>query len=167
VDEIHLTVDTQILVIGVDADHEQHLPCHKNFLAQIDARAFLALDGESLEKKGQILVEYEKEMPTNSDGRRWLAQMAKKDRLRFYKKLNTLPKQVRVKLNDNEHFSKNVQKWVRLAMATPTKRIVSEDDDFSESVCRLLAAKPLRVTVHTAQSACDWICANFLVDPPV
>lgn len=159
-EEIHLVVDTKMVIVGLHPGHEEHSPYHAKLLREIESRVFLALDGESLENKGQVLLEYERMLGSFSTGTRWLAHLASEGRIRFYQKLPPLPKGLRVKL-DEEHFSPDDRKFVRLALATKTRRLVAEDDDYTERVCKILAGKPTCVHVHSAESICHWIEANL------
>lgn len=156
--ELHLTVDTQIVMIGNGMSDIVRLPAHIKLIGHFHDVVFLALDAG-----GQIRAEYERKMGAESEGRKWLANLAVHDRIRIFD-LAKLSKKIRVELDD-EHFDNDDRKFVRLAMATESKVLVAEEDDYSKSVRKMLK-KHAEVVVHNAESACEWIAANRTPDSP-
>lgn len=149
VPELHLAVDTQVVMIGAGMSDIAAQPSHQQLLAHFHDAAFLALDND-----GQIRAEYERKMSEQSPGRQWLTLLAKNDRIRMHD-LVKLPTKVRVEL-EKVHFHTSDRKLVRLAMATESRCLVAEESDYSGAVCKVLK-KHADVHVHTAESACALI----------
>ena len=147
--ELHLTVDTQIVMIGAGMSNIDALPSHTELLGHFHVAAFLAIDND-----GQVRAEYERKMSEQSTGRQWLTMLAKNDRIRMYD-LVKLPTKVRVEL-EKAHFDPDDRRFVRLAMATDSKCLVAEESDYSATVRKALK-KHAAVHVHTAESACGLI----------
>ena len=99
----------------------------------------------------QIRAEYERKMGAESEGRKWLANLAVHDRIRMHD-LARLPTKARVEM-DKAHFHTTDRKFVRLAMSTESKCLVAEESDYSAAVCKTLK-KWAGVVVHTAEAAC-------------
>jgi hypothetical protein len=129
--ELHLTVDTQIIMIGNGMSDIVRSPSHVQLMGHFHAAVFLALDGG-----GQIRTEYERKMGAESEGRKWLANLAVHDRIRMHD-LAALPRKVKVEL-DKAHFHPSDRKFVRLAMATESKCHVAEESDYSKAVVKVL-----------------------------
>jgi hypothetical protein len=96
-------------------------------------------------------------MGAESEGRKWLANLAVHDRIRMHD-LAALPKKVKVEL-DKAHFHQTDRKFVRLAMATESRCLVAEESDYSKAVVKVLQ-KHAGLLVHSAQTACEMIAAN-------
>jgi hypothetical protein len=152
--ELHFTVDTQIIMIGTgmsDPDRQPCLPSHDSFLSSLqnedDMSVCLALDDE-----GHVQHQYEQKMGEESEGRRWLQRLASKNKIRFYN-LGKFPKGFLTKLKEAS-FHKGDHKLVRLSMATSSRLLVSEDQDFSKGVCKTLRKqRGVEVIVLTAEGA--------------
>ena len=151
--ELHLTVDTQIILIGNGMSDIVRTPAHAQLMAHFHDTAFLALDAG-----GQIRAEYERKMGAQSPGRLWLTKLAKDDRLREDFTLVKLPRKVKVELED-AHFHPSDQKFVRLAMATDSKCLIAEESDYSKAVIKVLH-KHAGLVIHTAESACTMITTS-------
>jgi hypothetical protein len=154
-EEFHLTVDVQIIMFGMGMSPEG-TPSHTRFLSCFRNRTFLALDTEK-----HIRQLYENRLGTQSKGRIWLEQIVKNGRFKPFP-LGQLPTETRVKL-EKAHFDPDDIKYIRLAISTPSGCLVSEDDDYSTKVCRILKKKG--VHVHTAESACQ-LADQANQDPP-
>jgi hypothetical protein len=147
--ELHLTVDTQIVMIGNGMSDITRSPAHVQLMGHFHDDVFLALD-----TGGQIRVEYERKMGAESEGRKWLANLAVHDRIRMHD-LARLSTKARVEL-DKAHFHTTDRKFVRLAMSTESRCLVAEESDYSQTVCRALK-KCAGVVVHTAETSCALI----------
>ena len=147
--ELHLTVDTQVVMIGAGMSNIAALPSHIQLLALFHDAAFLSLDND-----GQVRAEYERKMSEQSAGRQWLTVLAKNDRIRMHD-LIKLPTKVRVEL-EKAHFDPDDRRFVRLAMATDSKCLVAEESDYSAAVCKVLR-KHAGLHVRAAESACTLI----------
>jgi hypothetical protein len=156
--ELHLTVDTQIVMIGNGMSDIVRSPAHLQLMGQFHTAVFLALDSG-----GQVRTEYERKMGAESEGRKWLANLAVHDRIRMHD-LAALPKKVKVEL-DKAHFHSSDRKLVRLAMPTESKCLVAEESDYSKAVIKVLQ-KHAGLFIHTAESACTLIAAKQASDPP-
>ncbi len=150
--ELHITVDTQIIMIGNGMSNLTRTPAHLQLMGHFHDAVFLALDIGN-----QIRTEYERKMGAESEGRKWLANLAVHDRIRMHD-LAALPKKVRVEL-DKAHFHQTDRKFVRLAMATDSKCLVAEESDYSKAVVKVLQ-KHAGLVIHTAESACTMINTN-------
>jgi hypothetical protein len=158
VPELHLTVDTQIVMICNAMSNIIRTATHEQLKGHFDKDVFLAMDTGD-----QIKTEYERKMGAESDGRKWLANLAVNDRIRIHD-LAKLPKKVQVEL-DKAHFHQTDRKFVRLAMATESKCLVAEESDYSKAVCKVLK-KHAGVIVHSAGEACALIAASAKTDLP-
>lgn len=156
--ELHLTLDTQIVLIGHGMSNIQRTPAHTQLMLHFHDAAHLALDSG-----GQIRAEYEKKMGAESEARKWLANLAVHDRIRYHD-LATLPKKVKVEL-DKAHFHGSDRKFVRLAMVTISKSLVAEESDYSAAVIKVLR-KHAGVAIIAADSACTMIAEHSKADPP-
>ena len=155
--ELHLTVDTQIIMIGNGMSDIVRSPAHLQLMEHFGEAVFLALDTGK-----QIRTEYERKMGAESEGRKWLANLAMHDRIRIHD-LAALPRKVKVEL-DKAHFHTSDRKFVRLAMATECKCLVAEESDYSKAVVKVLQ-RHAGLFIHTAESACEMIVANQAKDP--
>ena len=155
--ELHLTVDTQIILIGNGMSDLVRTPAHAQLMAHFHDAAFLALDNGA-----QIRTAYERKMGADSEGRKWLANLAVHDRIRMYD-LASMPKKVKVEL-DKAHFHQTDRKFVRLAMATDSKCLVAEESDYSKAVIKVLQ-KHAGLTIHSAESACTMIELSIPENP--
>jgi hypothetical protein len=152
VPELHITVDTQIIMIGNGMSNLVRTPAHLQLMRHFDDAVFLALD-----TGGQIRTEYERKMGAESEGRKWLANLAVHDRIRMHD-LASLPKKVKVEL-DNAHFHQTDRKFTRLAMATECKWLVAEESDYSKAVVKVLQ-KHAGLVLHSAETACEMIAVK-------
>jgi hypothetical protein len=150
--ELHLTVDTQIVMIGNGMSNISPTPDHARLIEHFEKDAFLALD-----KENQVIAEYERKLGTESEGRRWLDNLFRNDRIRLHS-LAKLTGKVRVEL-DKVHFHQSDRKFVRLAMTTDSKRLVAQESDYSKAVCNVLK-KHAEVIVLSAGEACDLIAVR-------
>lgn len=150
--ELHFTVDTQIVMIGNGVSDLIRTSAHLQLIVHFDDAVFLALD-----TGGQIRAEYERKMGADSEGRKWLANLAVHDRIRMHD-LASLPRRVKVEL-DKAHFHQSDRKFVRLAMATESKCLVAEESDYSKTVVKVLQ-KDAGLFIHSAETACAMIAAN-------
>jgi predicted nucleic acid-binding protein len=158
VEDLHLTVDIQVIMFGTGMSPDGRR-CHQEFLKEFKERVFLALDREK-----QINQLYENRLGAQSPGKIWLANILARGRFRDFP-LGKLSRGCRVKL-EAEHFDPDDLKYIRLAIATPSKCLVTEDDDYTSSVCKLLR-KEEKIHVCTAESACELIQANLQGDTTV
>ena len=145
VSELHLTVDTQIIMIANGMSDLIRTPAHLQLMGHFDAAVFLVLD-----TGGQIRAEYERKMGAESEGRKWLGNLAVHDRICMHD-LASLPRRVRVEL-DKAHFHQTDRKFVRLAMATESKCLVAEESDYSRAVVKVLQ-KDAGLFIHSAETA--------------
>lgn len=150
--ELLFTVDTQIIMIGNGMSDLARTPAHLQLMGHFGDAVFLALD-----TGGQARAEYERKMGADSEGRKWLANLAVHDRIRMHD-LAALPRRVKVEL-DKAHFHQTDRKFVRLAMATESKCLVAEESDYSKAVVKVLQ-KDAGLVIHSAETACAMIAAN-------
>jgi hypothetical protein len=150
--ELHITVDTQIIMIANGMSDLAPTLGHLQLRGHFDDFVFLALD-----TGGQIRTEYERKMGADSEGRKWLAHLAVHDRIRMHD-LASLPKKVKVEL-DKAHFHQTDRKFVRLAMATESKCLIAEESDYSKAVVKVLH-KHAGLVIHSAETARTMIAAK-------
>jgi hypothetical protein len=152
VPELHITVDTQIIMIGNGMSDLVRTPAHLQLMSHFHDAVFLALDAS-----GQIRAEYERKMGAESEGRKWLANLAVHDRIRMHE-LASIRRKLKVEL-DKAHFHQSDRKFVRLAMATESKCLVAEESGYSKAVVKVLQ-KHAGLFVHSADTACEMIAAT-------
>lgn len=150
--ELHLTVDTQIIMIFNGMSNIVSSPAHDKLKGHFDLDVYRAMDHGD-----QIKTEYDRKMGAESEGRKWLARLAQMDRIRLFNLLK-LPDKVRVEL-DKAHFHQSDREFVRLAMATESTCFVAEESDYSQKVCKVLR-KHTGVIVHSAVEACNMIAVD-------
>ena len=146
--ELHLTINTNILMVALGNSDRKCHKCHKRLKEAIEAKVFLAFDGE-LEKKGAVLVEYEQKIGEGTPGQDMAAFFSGTRFIRFFGKPSALPRKLRVEL-ENAHFDQGDHKFVRLAMTTKSKCLVTSDDDYSPKVNKIL--RHAGIDVRTAES---------------
>ncbi|MBI1832857.1 MAG: hypothetical protein HYR84_15565 [Planctomycetes bacterium] len=155
--ELHLTLDTQIVMIANGMSSIGASDAHLQLKRFFDSAVFLALD-----KSNQIRTEYEKKMGAESEGRKWLAYLAIHDRVRIHD-LSKVPRKLKVEM-DNAHFHLGDRKFTRLAMATECKTLVAEESDYSRAVIKVLR-NHAEVAVLSAKEACTMISTHASPDP--
>jgi hypothetical protein len=151
-----LCIDTQILVFASSGDEEcayyqflsEFMNCHK-LLVAIDP---------------YIQQEYNDKMRPDRFGQYWLTAMAKHGRVVSRDRID-IKRAVKRELLDDLHFDSGDIKFVRLALVTEAKRIVAEDDDYSEAVRKLLK-KGLGLVVESCALSRSFIRANLDDQPP-
>lgn len=155
---IDITVDTQILMIASGISNLKAEESHIKLLTHIEntETVYLVID-----ENGLIKQEYENKMRHGSLGKQWLLVMASRGRIKTVK-LARWDKGLRTALSE-AHFDPDDYKFVRTAMASESKILIAEEDDYSPKVCRILKGK---VHVHTASAACQLIEANQPQIPP-
>ncbi len=146
-EELHLTVDVQIILLGMGMSREG-TPTHNVFLKGFRNRVYLALDEDN-----HVRQLYENRLGAQSLGKIWLQDIIKNGRFKPFP-LKQLPTPMRVKLEES-HFDQSDIKYIRLAMSTRSGCLISEDDDYSPKVCKIL--KKEGVYVHSAESACNLV----------
>lgn len=162
--EIELTVDTGILMVAFGISEKKGDTCHQKLKEAIETKVFLALDGNTLNEPGPVHVEYQQKFRETSPVRIWLRFLGSRSRIRFKGKPRNLAKNLRTKLA-KAHFDTGDHKSVALAMATESKCIVTEDDDYTANVCGIL--KREGIEVYVPQTMNEAICANLEADPLV
>jgi hypothetical protein len=162
---LDLVIDTVVIMIATEMSDQEHQPClqcHRdllNFVRDIST-VYLAIDEEGL-----VNQEYTENMSHGSEGQEWLRLVATRGKIISYPR-GTINKSVNVKLQEL-HFHKKDKQFVRAALATKCRILVTENmKDYSEPVCRLLK-KELRVFVHQTDPICQEISANHSAEPPV
>lgn len=158
---LDLVIDTGVLMI---ASNKSDQPCqewHTELLNHVTDNevVFLALDRE-----GHVKSEYEAKLRHGTIGMEWLRLLLTRGKVQWYNR-GRLPKGMRVKLSE-KHFDSGDSSFVRLVIATQSRQLVTEDDDYSPAVCTILR-KERSVIVHQTHSACDYIRANHPTGPTV
>jgi len=144
-----LCIDTQILVLASTASGSEHLALLIEF--QGCERLKIALDQF-------VAQEYNKQMRADRFGQVWLLQMLKRNRV-VYRERVKLDKPTSTALRDL-HFSSDDLKFVLLTLATETKKLVSEDDDYSAGVKKILRNKH-SMAIHSCAEAREFVKANL------
>jgi hypothetical protein len=155
--EIIVAVDTQIVMVGCGMASRDPAPCYCALLAAFHNSAILALDKHTRQ-------EYNNNMGSTSEGRRWLTLLATRDRIKFYDRVPNESRKTKVALN-KIGFSKGDFRFVRLALATTLRCLVAEEPHFVN--VRDLLRKTENIRIHDAQAAYDLIAANLTDDTPV
>ncbi|MGA2797471.1 MAG: hypothetical protein ABSE63_07840 [Thermoguttaceae bacterium] len=152
-----LTVDTEILIIASGiSDHGSQVDCIKllNQMMEI-VDVYLVLD-----KIGTIEQEYKNKMNEVTFGMIFVRYMWDKLKINSVDRAKGPEwKPINTKL-DEVHFHPNDRKFIQAAMKSNSKRIVAQEDDYSDEVRDILRQKRLKITVDSAKSACNFICAN-------
>ena len=146
-----LAVDTQIVMIGCRMSDREPRAGHCALLQAFRDKALLALDKHTRQ-------EYDNKLGATSEGRYWLKQLGSDDRIEFYQTVPKEKKKTKVALG-KVGFGGGDLKFVRLALATNTRRLIAEETHFV-NVASLLR-KEEGVIIHDADSAC-----SFLGNPP-
>ena len=152
--ELHLVVDTQVILIG---NRKSTIPCqpsHEELLAAFGKvkNLFLALD-----KGDKILHEYESKMGESSPARKWLFHVMNSKSYTFHERAK-IPKKMDQELR-KESFHDPDRKFIELGMATPTKILVAEEKIYTAKVCNILK-KHVHVVVCSSSEACETIKAK-------
>lgn len=157
---LDLVIDTGVLMIASGIGNRTKGPDETELLDRLrnDIMVYLALDTEDT-----IRQEYSNKLSHGEFGLQWLGQMAKDGKVILYKR-GRLDNGTSTQLKES-HFDKDDLNFVRTAMASHCKRIVSEDDDYSKRVKKVL--ERVSVTVHTVEEICDFIRANQCGDSSV
>lgn len=145
-------IDTQILAKASDGSSLQH-----RFLVEFEKCQSMRIAIDPY-----VTQEYGEKMSPDRFGRTWLTKMAKTGRTVKRKRVN-LQRPLVVELLNKCHFDPDDQMFVRLALATSTKRLTAEDDDYSARVKKVLAKAGL--TVQNCQEGILFVQANLPVQP--
>lgn len=145
-------IDTQVLVIASGLSDQEAQQCHTDLLD-----LFRLTDWLHLAIDDHIKSEYDERMRHGSLGQQWLLELAKAGRIRKCERCR-LDRGMQTALQE-AHFDPDDIKFVRLAMATKSKYLVAEEDDYSNRVRRVLQRR-IGVMVHSTEGICEIIRAN-------
>lgn len=144
-----VTVDVQVLMSASSLGDIANRGHSRVLLALMEAGPHcLVLDSEDL-----IRTQYERKMPdAQVAGRAWIVHMVLSNKVKRVKRAY-ISRGVREELRDVGIVGEDLNYYVRTAVASSDKRLVSHDSDYSSPACRLLKRR-LSLTVHTAEVAC-------------
>jgi hypothetical protein len=145
VNDLVLTLDVNIIMIGTGMSNIACQPYHLDLLESFKSIVYLALDQD-----GHILQLYDHKLGSASLGKIWLTSILKNGRYKKYP-LGLIDAGTKSQL-DKEHLDPDDRKYIRLAISTQEKYFVTEDDDFTVKICKILR-KRLGVIVLDAESA--------------
>jgi hypothetical protein len=155
---LDFVVDTGVLMIASGKSDQPCQVCHTALLTHISETdaIFLALDAE-----GHVLSEYSAKLRHGTIGMEWLRLIGTRGKIQIYGR-GKLKKSTFTKLQ-KAHFDTGDSQFVRLVIVTSSRRLISEDDDYSPLVCRILKQEE-KVIVHVTSEACD-VIQSYLVGP--
>lgn len=108
---------------------------------------------------------YQDKLGHGSLGMEWVRVMGTRSKVMVYPR-GKLARNVDKELRES-HFDPDDVRFVRLAMVTKCRLIITHDtNDFSNRVCKILRDR-LDVGVHQTAQICDHIRANHLAEPTV
>lgn len=110
--------------------------------------------GLALDDRGIIRHQYEEKIKKSPFGLWWLRQMHSSGRVNLVH-WPRMDQGTKSQLKE-EHHDWEDHKYVRTACASNSKKLVTHDKDYSKKVCKILRKRE-RVTVHSAESACNLI----------
>jgi hypothetical protein len=154
---VELTVDTNVLVKS-DAVGDPALRACAVFLLEFRLREDLVL---AMDDEGLVEAQYLRHLRAPRFGHQWLTVMLQKKRFRQFHRA-ALPKKAKRRLLDVCHFdSDDLNLIVRVALSSPSRRIVTEDADFFGATKRELD-RHLSITVDSATSIHAELCGKTL-----
>jgi hypothetical protein len=154
---VELTVDTNVLVKS-DAAGDRALRACVVFLNEFKASDDLLL---VLDEGGLIKAQYLRNLKAPRFGHKWLTFMLLRSRTRLYPRAR-IPKRALRKLLDERHLDpRDLKLFVRVALASPDRRIITHDGDFWGG-SRWTLKHELDITVDSAGSMHDEMCVRTL-----
>lgn len=150
------TVDVQILIYGsglASQTERVRIPPSKRFMDRMidHEEARLVLDLE----KG-IQREYDLKLGPQSHGKYWVQAMATRGKIEWVNRAN-LERRVAKHLREARFDSGDIP-YVRACASSPSKRLVSQDDDYSPRVQRILRQGCEIKVLHDPDEAVILLC---------